>query len=224
MSDRTEEVVFWIGPGDANHILAEWTRPGGNVPDDAQSPAEVRVTSRDMTHDPDRAALEAHLVRNTRRAQRRLEVVAVLVAELDDFHDVIDFYGADVGGEVLRFVGQRLDAVRGATAYQLYGEIFVVIAGSLRSRFDALGVAERIQRRLSQPFSVEGCEVALSACIGVRVSLDGARDPAELVLDAAFALDEAKQRGRGETVLFAEELRIRSLRQRPDPRGGPSGS
>jgi len=224
MADEIEDVCFWLHPDDANRVLAEWTRPGGqgDSPDDPAS--EASLTSPDTTDLPSQMALEAHLARNAKLVQRGVAVVAVLVVELDDLEDVTDLYGEDVSGEVLRLVVERLTAVRGATAFHLSGVMFVVVADSLRSRFDALAVARRVQPHISQPIVVEGCEVALSASIGVRVSLDGVRDPAELVLDAAFALNEAKRRGRGESVLFSVELRNRLLRQRPESRGEPSSS
>jgi len=225
MVNEREDVCFWVHPDDPNRILAEWTRPGdgGDPPDDPQLP-EMPFTDGDTFELPSGSTLEAHLAHNTRRAQRGIEVVAVLVVSLDDFPDVADLYGEHVSNEVLGRVGERLTAVRRATAFHLHGDTFVVVAHALHSRFDALAVARRVQRRIAQPILVEGCEVALSASIGVRVTLDGARGPAELVLDAAFALEEARRRGRGESVLFSVELRNRLLRNRPESRGDPSNS
>ncbi len=220
-----EDAGFWVHPDDPNRVLAEWTRPpagGSDRPDDA-SRSEVTLSSG-AADAATRDALEAHLARNPSRAHRGIELVAVLVVELDDFQDVTDLYGEDVCDAVMEQVAERLTALRGATAFHLHGDIFVVVAHSLRSRFGALAFARRVQRRISQPIVVEACEVALSASIGVRVSLDGARGPAELVLDAAFALDEAKRRGRGESVLFSVELRNRLLRRHPESRADPSCS
>jgi diguanylate cyclase (GGDEF)-like protein len=224
MADEIEDVWSWVSPDDPNCILAEWTVPigQGGGPDDP--PSEAPLTSSDTTDLPSSLMLEAHLAHNARRAQRGVDVVAVLVVELDDFEDISDLYGEDVSAQVLRLVVERLSAVRSATAFHLSGVMFVLVADSLRSRFDALAVARRVQRRISHPIVVDGYEVALSASIGVRVSLDGARDPAELVLDAAFALEEAKRRGRGESVLFSVELRNRLLHRRPESRGEPSSS
>jgi diguanylate cyclase (GGDEF)-like protein len=216
MPEPIEEVHIWLHPDDANRILAEWTRPGGGgdePPDEPPAP-DVHVTSRDATDAPDRMALEAILARNTSRAHRGTELAAVLVIQLDDFQDVHDLYGEDAAFEVVVAVAERVAAVRGTTAFHLGDDMFIVVTGPLRSRFDALAVARRVQRRIAQPFAVDGREIGLSASIGVRVSLNGARDPAELVLDAGVALDEAKRRGRGETVLFSPELLNRA--ERPD--------
>jgi diguanylate cyclase (GGDEF)-like protein len=223
MANEREDVCFWAHPDDANRILAEWTRPGGggDSPDDPPPP-EARLPSRDTTERERRAALEAHLARDANRAEGGIEVVAVLVVDIDDFQDVTDLYGKHVSDATLGVVAERLTAVRGATAFHLDAHMFVVIADALRSAFDALAVARRVHRRISQPIVVEGCEVALSASIGVRVSLDGARDPAELVLDAGFALEEAKRRGRGESVLFSVELRDRLLHRRRESRDDPA--
>ncbi len=215
MVDRSEDVQIWVHHEDANRIHAEWTRPdggGGEPHGDPPSP-DVWVTSRDATDLPNRVALETHLARNTGRVPRGAEVEAVLVVELDDFEDITDLYGEDAAFDVMVVVAERLTELRGASAFHLGDNVFVVVTGRLRSRFDALAVARRVQRRIAQPFAFDGCDVGLSASIGIRVALTGARDPAELVLDAAFAVDVAKRRGRGESVLYTEELRDRYRRR-----------
>jgi GGDEF domain-containing protein len=142
-------------------------------------------------------------------------VGAVLVVEVDDFGDVADLHGRDVAAEVLEVVGNRLGAMPGITPMHVNGVRFVLTGETLPSRLDALALARRVQRQVSRHIVVAGREVALSASIGVRVS-SGDRDPTQLVLDATLALDEAKRRGRAESVLFTNELKERDDGARSD--------
>jgi diguanylate cyclase (GGDEF)-like protein len=153
-----------------------------------------------------------------------IQMAAVLVVEVDDIEHVPVHHGERVAAELIAVVAERLAAVRGTHAFHLGDDMFVVVTGPLRSRFDALAVARRVQRHIARPAEADEYEGGLSASIGIRVAADRITDTAELVLDAAFALDEAKRRGRGEAVLYTEQLRIRSRRRHAEAPASPSTS
>jgi predicted signal transduction protein with EAL and GGDEF domain len=209
MAAGIEDAPFFAHPQDANRILAEWTRPPGGAANPPPNSRDTFVVRRGDTVSPSREELERQIARNARRSPRGLEMVAVLVVELAGFADLHGALGDDAAANLLQEATERFGRVRGTNAFHLDGAIFVVTTGPLRSRFDALMVARRVQRRLEQPFMVADGAVNLGAHIGVRVSVDGARRQSELVIDAAFARDQAKRRGGAEPVLYVPQMRDR---------------
>jgi diguanylate cyclase (GGDEF)-like protein len=97
---------------------------------------------------------------------------ALLVIDLDHFKEVNDQLGHAVGDELLVAVAGRLAAaVRDCdTVARFGGDEFVVLAIGLSSGApEADELAQRLVEMLSLPFRLAGCEVALSASIGVSV-------------------------------------------------------
>ena len=70
------------------------------------------------------------------RARRRDGTVAVLFIDLDRFKGVNDTYGHEVGDEVLRLAGARIDEVLrpGDTVARLGGDEFAVLCEDVARR------------------------------------------------------------------------------------------
>ena len=66
----------------------------------------------------------------------------------------------------------------------------------------AVSVAERIVRRLQEPYWLLGHESSVSASVGVAVMTDQTEMPEVLLQHADIAMYRAKAEGRGRIVLF----------------------
>jgi diguanylate cyclase (GGDEF)-like protein len=146
------------------------------------------------------------------------ENVAVLCAGLDHFNVVNQAFGTEQADCVLRAVAQRLiGAVRETDVFgRLRGDVFAMVAPGIPDEAEALKIAARVHRVLSEaPIEVEGQSLSIAATLGIAIGGPGAVG-ADLVSDAANAMREAKrnqgrvrvaERDRGENA--AAHLRLR---------------
>jgi diguanylate cyclase (GGDEF)-like protein/PAS domain S-box-containing protein len=135
--------------------------------------------------------------------------VAVLFLDLDDFKLVNDSLGHEAGDELLLAVAARLQAaVRpGDLVTRFGGDEFVVVCEGVEGEAQAVTIAERMARALSDPLFVAGREVMTAASIGI-VTVDRSRcDPESLLRDADVALYQAKGAGKNRWAVFDERSR-----------------
>jgi hypothetical protein len=188
---------FWADEDDPNFLYAAWTRPTGVAVEPQSHDAATGVTLQVL---PGPSLVQDHLLRIERRVQTGLDVIAVLAIELVGAHAQI--------AAVRNGVRERLQLIRGAHVYDGDDGRFVLIVEWMRSRFEAMTVADRVHRRLRVPIELNGELIEVGASIGVRVSLDGAQHPASFVQDAEMALHEACRRGGGAIALWAPAGRV----------------
>jgi diguanylate cyclase (GGDEF)-like protein/PAS domain S-box-containing protein len=130
------------------------------------------------------------------RTERRF---GVLCLDLDRFKEVNDTFGHPIGDALLRQVAGRLCAcVRDEdTVARLGGDEFAVIQRSSRQPTGGLTLAQRIVRRLGEPFEVEGRQIVIGTSVGIAVGPRDGAEPAALLRSADLALYRAKGTARG---------------------------
>ena len=141
---------------------------------------------------------------------------AVLFLDCDNFKNVNDSLGHEVGDELLRSVAERivgtlrkLDSVirlEGDTAARFGGDEFVILLNGLKREGDATIVAERIAARMVAPFMLGQHEVYTSASLGIAIGADRHKDADEVIKDADTAMYRAKALGKAGHALFDENL------------------
>ncbi len=121
--------------------------------------------------------------------------VSALFCDLDDFKDVNDRYGHDVGDALLVETAARMQTcVRaGDTVARIGGDEFAVL---LIDSVDAAGVAERLVAAMTQPVLVRGHEVRTSMSVGlahrvtVREDRAAERRAAGVTVGSGTAVDD----------------------------------
>jgi diguanylate cyclase len=134
--------------------------------------------------------LELALARRARTGR----TLAVMFADLDDFKSVNDTYGHDVGDDLLRHLGGRLQvAVRAIdTVARLGGDEFTVLCEELESPEDAREIARRVLRAVEAPFVLEVATVSITMAVGVACADREGPSPSELLRLADAAMYRAK--------------------------------
>jgi diguanylate cyclase (GGDEF)-like protein/PAS domain S-box-containing protein len=162
--------------------------------------------SHDATHDaltnlPNRALIMDRLGHALARADRTGTRVAVVFADLDDFKDVNDDYGHQVGDRLLATVARRLGSAARAmdTVGRYAGDEFVVICEEVDGEQAALQIAHRLYTEAARPIQAEGTDVTVTMSLGVALA---ARDETadHLIGRADRAMYEAKA---GDAVCLA---------------------
>lgn len=133
---------------------------------------------------------------------------AVVVVDLDDFKDINDTLGHQVGDELLRQVAQvLLGCLRGSDQVaRLGGDEFALLLTHVDDPVTGpVAVAERVLERLRSGLP---SAVSATASIGIATTEDGARDCRELMNQADLAMYAAKQRGKGRVAMFEPSLSV----------------
>jgi diguanylate cyclase (GGDEF)-like protein/PAS domain S-box-containing protein len=151
-----------------------------------------------LTQLPNRALFWDRLEQALRLAGRGLQTVAVLWLDLDGFKAVNDTLGHAAGDELLRQVGQRLQATlrESDTAARMGGDEFAVVLTIIAHSPDATGVAQKLIEQINQPFALPQGSARVSTSIGVALYPDHAGTARELAHRADLAMYAAKQAGK----------------------------
>jgi diguanylate cyclase (GGDEF)-like protein/PAS domain S-box-containing protein len=150
-----------------------------------------RATHDALTDLPNRALFDSELAAAVEKAEGDHHLLAVCYLDLDNFKDINDTYGHDVGDELLRGVaGTLLGNVRAwDTPARIGGDEFVVLLDPVRGPADALATAHRIRQRLVELGAK--FNVAFGASVGISFNRTG-DTPATLLRRADRALYLAK--------------------------------
>jgi diguanylate cyclase (GGDEF)-like protein/PAS domain S-box-containing protein len=132
------------------------------------------------------------------------ESAALVVVDIDNFKQVNDAFGHDVGDELLVEMARRLEAVIGPqdTLGRLGGDEFVIVTSERPGTADPLSLAVRVQDRMRQPFELGARDLHVTVSIGIAVAAHDRRTAGALLQDADVAKCEAKRSGRNCRVIF----------------------
>jgi diguanylate cyclase (GGDEF)-like protein/PAS domain S-box-containing protein len=155
-----------------------------------------QATMDALTGLPNRLALHQDL----QYALQQRIAFALYFIDLDEFKQVNDGYGHEVGDLLLQTAAKRMRTVmRGAdTVARLAGDEFVVIAQSVADHASARDVARKLCETLAAPFELVGQSVNIAASIGIYINHSGQHDltAAEVLAKADAAMYDAKRAGR----------------------------
>ena len=153
----------------------------------------------DLTHLPNRRALDRHLERLLERAREQGRLLAVGILDLDDLKLFNDRYGHAAGDDVLLDLATRVRSALRDEDYvaRLGGDEFVLVFENLDRVEDLDPLLERVWHALQQPASINGNSHQLSASLGVALfPLHAQTSGAQLLRRADQAMYAVKARKR----------------------------
>ena len=166
-----------------------------------------------LTGLPNRRLLLDRLQRSIAACQRTKSLGALLFIDLDNFKDLNDTLGHDMGDQLLSQVAARLVAsVREAdTVARFGGDEFVVMLDNLSSELpeaaaQAETVAEKLLASLNQPFELDGAQHYSTPSIGITLFGDERLSVDELLKRADLAMYQAKAAGRNTQRFFDPDM------------------
>ncbi len=160
-----------------------------------------------LTGLPNRALFLDRLEHAIDREGRRVDSVALLFLDLDNFKVINDSLGHEVGDELLVEVAQRLvSCVRpGDTVARLGGDEFTVLLEDVTGLEEANGVAERMVTEFQNAFILGENEFHVTASIGVVPSI-ASSSAGDLMRSADLAMYKAKESGRARYEVYDTRL------------------
>jgi diguanylate cyclase (GGDEF)-like protein len=151
-----------------------------------------------LTGLPNRALLFDRLQHAFMEAMRHQQALALLFVDLDDFKSVNDRFGHAIGDQLLVDVAKRMLLVvrQEDTVARLGGDEFTVLIKNPLSVDAAIGAANRILEKVSEPYQMSGVSLNISASIGVTMSYPKGDQPEDLLREADQAMYQAKSGGK----------------------------
>lgn len=163
-----------------------------------------------LTALPNRFLLSERVEQALLHQKRQGGQIALMFIDLDDFKQINDTLGHDVGDALLQEVAKRLNECvrRSDTVARLGGDEFIVLLPNLKSRDDAALVAEKIISSLNAPIYVGEHQLSARLSIGIAIApLDG-MDATSLKKAADMAMYRAKGQGKNGYAFFSAPMRL----------------
>jgi diguanylate cyclase (GGDEF)-like protein len=215
-------------------IEAEWQATAGPtagrwlqrqiVPVEGGAVAMVRdITERKLAEDrirhmahhdeltglPNRSLIRDRLDQAVRNAQRNDGHLALAFIDLDGFKLVNDGLGHNAGDELLKVVGNRMQAClrRTDTLGRLGGDEFVILLPDAgESPLALTPVLEKIRQAVTEPVQIGDQSVRVSCSMGVVVYPRDGEDPKTLMMNADAAMYRAKDLGSNNFQFYTREM------------------
>jgi diguanylate cyclase (GGDEF)-like protein/PAS domain S-box-containing protein len=180
---------------------------------DSESRLEHQATHDPLTGLPNRTLMRDRLDVALGRGRRNGSGLAILFCDIDHFKVVNDSLGHSQGDALLIEVAARLaEAVRGGdTIARFGGDEFVILAEDLAGADQAVVLADRIERALSQPFVMNDAEIFVTMSTGIAYGEAEELEVETLLRDADAAMYQAKSRGRARAEIFDDAMRARAV-------------
>ncbi|UIL53087.1 MULTISPECIES: bifunctional diguanylate cyclase/phosphodiesterase [Pantoea] len=151
-----------------------------------------------LTSLPNRILFRQRLSEALRTASQTERQTAALCLDLDNFKNVNDALGHQIGDELLRSVAKRLrSTLRDQdTLARIGGDEFAIVLPSVANNDEASIVAQRLIEAIRPPVNIEGHNLSVGLSVGIALSTTITNTPEQLLRCADMALYEAKRNGR----------------------------
>ncbi|HXG95051.1 MAG TPA: EAL domain-containing protein [Blastocatellia bacterium] len=138
---------------------------------------------------------------------------AVLFLDLDRFKVINDSLGHMAGDQLLIGIARRLrNCLRpGDVVARLGGDEFTILLNNIKDKSDAEHVADRVQRMISQPFTLGGYETSTTVSIGIAFPSPEYQQAEDLLRDADTAMYQAKSLGKAQFVIFDKKMHTHAM-------------
>ena len=166
------------------------------------------------THDaltglPNRQLFNDRLKKSLAHARRYQQKLAVMFLDLDNFKNINDSLGHQIGDLFLKEVAKRLkNSCRDSdTVARQGGDEFTLILPDIKKGdHNAVKMAQRIFTAFAAPIVLKGDELFARASIGITLYPNDGDDCATLLKNADMAMYKAKKKGKNTYTLFEQNI------------------
>lgn len=175
---------------------------------DAYARIEHLAHHDSLTGLPNRLHLEVYLKETFNNAKRMSEQLALMLLDLDRFKEINDALGHSVGDHLLIQVAGRLKTcVRDYDfVARLGGDEFVVVLRGTEMQKVAALVANKINKELNVPFTINQHTLRTASSIGIAIYPDQAKQPEVLMKNADTAMYATKSDGGSGFRFFSSDM------------------
>jgi diguanylate cyclase (GGDEF)-like protein/PAS domain S-box-containing protein len=185
------------------------TRMAGSQADIMIRKTAEQLLHYDANHDtltglPNRAVMERRLGRLIEARQKNNKFnYAMLYVDIDDFKEINDNLGHQMGDLLLIQTSRRLESCLrpGDMIARTGGDEFTILLEDIDDPNEAVVSAKRILNELNAPFKLSNHQLQISASIGIALGDDNSQAK-ELINNSDIAMYAAKASGKNRYELF----------------------
>jgi len=168
-----------------------------------------------LTNLPNRALFNDRVEQCIEKAKRVDTEVAFLYIDLDQFKQINDSLGHELGDKVLIEVATRLKSIlrKSDTLARLGGDEFSIIIEDLSDFKDASVLAQKILKILNEPVIIDDNTMYVSSSIGISLYPKDATSISQLLKFADAAMYKAKDEGRNNYQFYSHEMTELALKR-----------
>ena len=160
-----------------------------------------------------RAYFHQRLTEELVRARKSKIYGALILIDLDHFKTINDALSHDIGDEVLRAVGRRLNEVASEHVFlaRFGGDEFIALCDTqsndlAEAKITANDLSQSIMNKLMNPIFVNERPFTVGASIGIVIFPDNEETELDILRHADMALYRAKNQGRGNMQFYLPDL------------------
>ncbi|OQY38978.1 diguanylate cyclase, partial [Candidatus Atribacteria bacterium 4572_76] len=149
-----------------------------------------------LTKLPNRVLFYDRMKQEIAYARRERKKFSLMFLDLDNFKEVNDKFGHDIGDQVLQGVAKRFRKLlrKTDTICRLGGDEFIILLPRLaQARVNTVDVARKIFSSLSEPFLIKGNQINITTSIGIALYPDDGEKGEILIKSADKAMYLAKK-------------------------------
>jgi diguanylate cyclase (GGDEF)-like protein/PAS domain S-box-containing protein len=162
-----------------------------------------------LTGLPNRLLFQSRLTHALDIAKRNKYPLAVMYIDLDNFKNINDSFGHEIGDDVLLMVSERLkNRIRESdTLARIGGDEYILLLEQVEGVEQVAYVAQSILELMAEPFEFsDGKNIFLGVSIGVSFYPNDGLSASELISHADAAVSQAKDNGRNSVHFYTLEL------------------
>nr|WP_067286221.1 EAL domain-containing protein [Marinobacterium profundum] len=168
-----------------------------------------------LTQLGNRRLFREQLDQELRKVRRTGQQLAVFYLDLDNFKQINDTLGHDIGDRLLQAIAGHLRVTLRETDIiaRLGGDEFIILLPQVTGLGQAKKVAEKLLNALRTPIPVAGHEVLITFSIGITLAPDDGDTWSVLMKNADLAMYRAKRQGRNNYQFFTREMNEEVMRR-----------
>ncbi len=180
---------------------------------EAQEKIEYLAQHDPLTGLPNRVLLQDRFNHAAIAAERYHSRMAMLFLDLDNFKQINDNLGHEIGDQLLKQIADRLkSSVRANdTICRQGGDEFIILLQDVKEQYTIASVAQKILDKVAEPYHFLDHDVSTSFSIGISLFPSDGTEFSVLQNKADTAMYHAKESGRNTYRFYTEKMDLDTL-------------
>ncbi len=168
-----------------------------------------------LTQLPNRFMFHNHLTKLMTETTVNQRTLHFFLIDLDQFKHVNEYYGHQIGDQILVEIAVRLNQClpENAICARLGGDEFALLVEHIQDQSAVTQLAEQILSTLAKPYLIEQHGIIVTASIGITFYPNDAHTAENLYQYSDQAMQEAKRLGRNRHQIFTESMWLDNLQR-----------